>query len=121
MKFIQRISEFFKRLFQSKKEKREHDAFLLKESYDLLEELEKTWNLPRSERKDFVDFTNLLLQKALDIRTRKNKPMARQIRRFARRNCLAGVIPDSELERAHKETLELLERMQTDLGFGESG
>ncbi len=90
----------------------------LQQSYDLLKELEETWDLPTAERKDFVDYTNLLLQKVQEIRLRKNKAIANKIRRFARRNCLAGVIPDSELERMHKETVELLERMQTTLGLG---
>jgi len=117
-KLVKSIGEFFSRLFQSKKEKKDQDDSLLRDSYNLLKELEQTWYLPPGERKDFVDYTNLLLQKVQDIRLRKNKAMARQIRRFARRNCLAGVIPDSELQRAHKETIELLERMQTELGFG---
>jgi hypothetical protein len=120
MKFISTMGEFFSRLFQSKKEKREQDAKLLKGSYDLLTEMEKTWNLPLPERKDFVDYTNLLLQKAQDIRTRKNKAIARHMKRFAERNCLAGVIPDSELERVHKETEELIEKMKTALGLNES-
>jgi hypothetical protein len=118
-KIIKNIAEFFSRLFQSKKEKREKDALLLQQSYDLLKELEETWNLPAAERKDFVDYTNLLLQKVQEIRLRKNKAIARQIRRFAERNCLAGVIPDSELQRVHNETLELLTQMKTELGFGD--
>ena len=103
------IGEFFSRLFQSKKEKREQDALRLKESYDLLKELEQTWKEPPAKRIDLVDYTNLLLQKTHGMRLRKNKAFARQIRAFAQRNCLAGVIPDSELERVHKETEELLE------------
>jgi hypothetical protein len=118
IKFIKSMGDFFSRLFQSKKEKQEHDALLLQGSYDLLKELEETWDLPAAERKDFVDYTNLLLQKTREIRARKNKAIARHIRRFAERNCLAGVIPDSEMRRVHKETGELLERMQTELGFG---
>lgn len=117
-KIIKNIGEFFSRLFQSRKEKRKQDELFLQQSYDLLKELEETWDLPTAERKDFVDYTNLLLQKVQEIRLRKNKAIANKIRRFARRNCLAGVIPDSELERMHKETVELLERMQTTLGLG---
>ena len=109
IRFIKRIGEFFTRLFQSKREKREQDAVLLQESHALLKELEQTWDASPSERKDLVDTTNLLLQKAQEIRLRKNKVIARHIRRFAQRNCLAGVIPTSELERMHKETVELLD------------
>ena len=119
IKFIEKIGGFFSRIFQSKKEKREQDAAHLQEAYNLLKELEQTWDLPPTERKDLVDYTNLLLQKAQEIRTRKNKVIVRNIRRFAQRNCLAGVIPDFEMERVHKETEELLEKMQADLGFGE--
>ena len=115
MKFIKNIGEFFTRLFQSKKEKREQDAVLLKEAYGLLEELEQTWDAPPPGRKDLVDYTNLLLQKAREIRLRKNKALARHIHRFAQRNCLAGVIPTSELERVHKETVELLEILRPSL------
>lgn len=118
-RLIKSVSEFFSRLFQSKKEKREQDAALLQGSYDLLKELEQTWGLPRSERKDLVDYTNLLLQNVQEIRLRKNKALARHIRAFARRNCLAGVIPDAEMERVHKETLELLARLRDDQGFSE--
>ncbi len=118
IQFINKIGDFFSRLFQSKKEKREQDALLLQESYDLLKELEQNRDLPQAERKDLVDYTNLLLQKTKEIRSRKNRAIARHIRGFAQRNCLAGVIPDSELERVHKETIELLERMQTEFGFG---
>jgi hypothetical protein len=119
IKFIKNMGDFFSRLFQSKKEKREQDASLLQESYDLLKELEQGWKAPLADRKDLVDYTNLLLQKVKEIRIRKNKAIARRIRRFTERNCLAGVIPDSELRRVHKETGELLERMQAELGFGE--
>jgi hypothetical protein len=118
IKFIKQMGDFFSKLFQSKKEKQEHDALLLQESYNLLKELEQGWGAPPAERKDLVDYTNLLLQKVREVRLRKNKAIARHIRRFAERNCLAGVIPDSELRRVHKETEELLERMQTELGFG---
>lgn len=114
IKFIKTIGDFFSRLFQSKKEKREQDALLLKESYDLLNELEQTWSLPRAERRDLVDYTNLLLQKTKEIRLRKNKAIARHIRAFAKRNCLAGVIPDAEMERVHKETVALLEKINLD-------
>jgi len=110
-KLVKNIGEFISRLFQSKKEKSERDALLLKESYDLLKELEQTWDAPPPDRKDLVDYTNLLLQKAQEIRSRKNKAIARHIRNFAQRNCLAGVIPDSELERVRKETEELIEKM----------
>lgn len=109
IKFINKMGDFFSRLFQSKKEKREQDALLLRGAYDLLKELELTWDAPPAERKDLVDYTNLLLQKTKEIRTRKNKAIARHIRRFAERNCLAGVIPDSELKRVHKETEELID------------
>jgi hypothetical protein len=114
-KFIKKMSGFFSRLFQSKKEKKEQDASLLREAYDLLKELEQTWDLPPAERKDLVDYTNLLLQKAREIRTRKNKAIFRHIRSFAERNCLAGVIPESELERVHKETEELLDLLTPSL------
>lgn len=108
-RIIKKIADFFSRLFQSREKKREQDALLLQKSYDLLKELEQTWDAPPAERKDLVDYTNLLLQNAQEIRTRKNKAIARHIRRFAERNCLAGVIPKSELERVHKETEELLD------------
>lgn len=114
-KFIEKIGTFFSRLFQSKKEKKEKDASLLQESYDLLKELDQTWDLPPTERKDLVDYTNLLLQKAQKISSRKNKAIARHIRNFAQRNCLAGVIPTSELERVHKETEELLDLLTPSL------
>jgi hypothetical protein len=110
-KLIKNIGEFFSRLFQSKKEKKEKDALLLKESYDLLKELERTWEVPQAKRIDLVDYTNLLLQKTHEIRMRKNRVIARNLRKFAQRNCLAGVIPTSEMERVHKETVELLEKM----------
>jgi len=74
---------------------------------NLLKELEQTWEVPPAKRVDFVDYTNLLLQKAQEIRLRKNRALARQIRAFSQRNCLAGVIPDSEMERVHQETEEL--------------
>jgi hypothetical protein len=108
---IKKMSDFFSRLFQSNKEKKEQDAILLQESYDLLKELERAWDSPTAERIDLVDYTNLLIQKAHDIRLRKNRAIAHQIKAFAQRNCLAGVIPDSEMERVHKETKELLEMM----------
>ena len=107
-KLIKKMGDFFSRLFQSKREKKEQDALLLQESYDLLKELEQKWPASADERIDLVDYTNLLLQKAQEIRIRKNKVIARHIRAFAKRNCLAGVIPASELERVHKETEELL-------------
>jgi hypothetical protein len=97
-------------MFQSKKEKREKDALLLKESYDLLKELVQAWEAPTGQRIDLVDTTNLLLQKVQEIRSRKNKTIAHHIRSYAQRNCLAGVIPDSEMERVQKETVELLEK-----------
>jgi hypothetical protein len=97
-------------MFQSKKEKREKDALLLKESYDLLKELAQEWEAPTGQRIDLVDTTNLLLQKVQEIKSRKNKSIARHIRSYAQRNCLAGVIPDSEMERVKKETVELLEK-----------
>jgi hypothetical protein len=109
-RIFKRMLEFFARLFQSRKEKREKDALLLKESYGLLKELEQTWEAPQEKRIDLVDYTNLLLQKAHEMRLRKNKAIARHIQTFAKRNCLAGVIPDSEMERVHKETAELLEK-----------
>ena len=107
-KLVKKIGEFFSRLFKSKKEKKKQDASLLHEAYELLKELEQTWDAPPPERKDLVDYTNLLLQKAQEIRSRKNKAIARHIRSFAQRNCLAGVIPSAEMERVHKETVELL-------------
>jgi hypothetical protein len=109
------IGEFFSRLFQSKKEKKEQDALLLKESYDLLKELEQTWEVPTAKRIDLVDYTNLLLQNAQGMRLRKNKAISRQIRAFVQRNCLAGVIPDSEMERVRKETKELLDSLTPSL------
>jgi hypothetical protein len=115
IKFINQIGAFFSRLFQSKKEKKEREASLLQKSYDLLKELEQTWDAPPARRKDLVDYTNLLLQNAQEIRTRKNKAIARHIRRFAERNCLAGVIPTSEMERVHKETDELLDLLTPSL------
>jgi hypothetical protein len=114
-RLIKSIGEFFSRLFQSKKEKREKDALLLKESYNLLKELEQTWEAPPAKRIDLVDYTNLLLQKAHEIKLRKNKALARQIRAFAQRNCLTGVIPDSEMERVHQETKELLDLLTPSL------
>lgn len=110
-KIIKSLAEFFSRMFQSKKEKREKDAYLLREAYDLLKELERTWDAPPAKRVDLVDTTNFLLQKVQEIKLRKNKTIARQIRAFAQRNCLAGVIPNSEMERVHKETVVLLEKM----------
>ena len=109
-RLFKKVAEFFSRLFQSKKEKREQDALLLKESYDLLKELVKAWETPTGQRIDLVDTTNLLLQKAHDIKLRKNKSIARHMRAYAQRNCLAGVIPDSEMERVQKETGQLLEK-----------
>lgn len=114
-KLIKSIGEFFSRLFQSKREKKEQDALLLKESYDLLKELEQTWEVSPAKRIDLVDYTNLLLQKAQGMRLRKSKAIARQIRSFARRNCLAGVIPDPEMERVRKETKELLDLLTPSL------
>jgi replicative DNA helicase len=109
-KLIKKLGDFMSRLFQSKKEKREQDTTLLKEAYDLLKELDQTWDAPPAQRKDLVDTTNLLLQKAQEIRSRKNKAIARHIRAYAQKNCLAGVIPDSEMERVQKETVVLLEK-----------
>ena len=114
-KLIKKMSEFFSRLMKSKKEKREQDTLLLKEAHDLLKELEQTWDAPPAERVDLVDYTNLLLQKAQEIRSRKNKAIARHIRAFAQKNCLAGVIPKTELERVHKETVELLDLLTPSL------
>lgn len=112
IKFIEKIGDFFSRMFQSRKEKRERDASHLQKAYDLLKELEETWDLPLAERRDLVDYTNLLLQNAQEIRMRKNRSIVRDIRVFSKRNCLAGVIPKSELERVHNETLELLGKMK---------
>ena len=112
VKIIEKIGAFFSRMFQSKKEKREQDELHLKKALDLLKELEETWDLPPAERKDLVDYTNLLIQNAQEIRMRKNKAVVRDIRAFSKRNCLAGVIPKSELERVHTETLELLGKMK---------
>jgi hypothetical protein len=114
-RLLKGIVDFFSKLFQSKKEKREQDALLLKESYDLLKELEQAWEVPPAKRIDLVDYTNLLLQKAHEIRSRKNRAIARHIRRFAQRNCLAGVIPDSEMERVYQETKELLDLLTPSL------
>ena len=112
VKFIEKIGSFFSRMFRSKKEKREQDALHLKKAFDLLKELEETWDLPPEERRDLVDYTNLLLQNAQEIRLRKNRAIVRDIKAFSKRNCLAGVIPKSELERVHNETLELLGKMK---------
>jgi hypothetical protein len=114
-RLLKGIVDFFSKLFQSKKEKREQDALLLKESYNLLKELKQTWEATPGKRIDLVDYTNLLLQKAHEVRSRKNKALARQIRAFAQRNCLAGVIPDSEMERVRKETKELLDLLTPSL------
>jgi len=105
---IKKIADFFSRLFQSKKEKKEREASLLQKSYDLLKELELKWSASADESIDLIDYTNLLLQNAKEIKTRKNKAIARHIRSFAQRNCLAGVIPTSELERVRRETNELI-------------
>jgi flagellar biosynthesis regulator FlaF len=110
-RIIKKIDDFFSRLFQSKKKKKEREASLLQKSYDLLNELEQKWSVSADERIDLVDYTNLLFQNAKEIKTRKNKATARNIRGFAQRNCLAGVIPDSEMERVRRETEELLEKM----------
>ena len=116
IKFIEKLGSFFSRMFQSRKEKREQDASHLKKAFDLLNELEQTWDLPPTERKDLVDYTNLILQNAQEIRMRKNKSIVRDLRAFAKKNCLAGVIPKSELERVHNETVELLEKLKTAVG-----
>jgi hypothetical protein len=50
------------------------------------------------------------------MRSRKYKSLARQIKAYAQRNCLAGVVPDGEIARVHKETLELLEMLGKNLG-----
>ena len=115
-----KMADFLSRLFQSRKEKKEREASLLQESYDLLKELERKWSVSADESIDLVDYTNLLLQNAKEIKTRKNKAIALNIRGFAKRNCLAGVIPTSELERVRRETKELMELMMTDLGIDES-
>jgi len=117
-RIIKKIADFFSRLFQSRKEKKEREASLLQKSYDLLNELEQKWSASADERIDLVDYTNLLLQNAKEIKTRKNKAIVRNIRGFAKRNCLAGVIPIPELERVRRETEELIEKMKTDLGIG---
>ncbi len=108
---IKKMADFLSRLFQSRKEKKEREASLLQESYDLLKELERKWSVSADESIDLVDYTNLLFHNAKEIKTRKNKATARNIRAFAQRNCLAGVIPDSEMERVRRETEELLEKM----------
>jgi hypothetical protein len=95
---VKKILGFFRRMFQSRREQKE-------------QEMEQSWKVPSAERKDLVDYTNLLFDKANRIKRRENKELAREIRSFAQRNCLAGVIPDSELERVHKETGQLLEKM----------
>jgi len=119
IKIIKMIKDFFSRSFHSRKEKKERDASLLQDSYNLLSELKQSWELPQSERLDLVDYTNLLLQKAHEVKIRKNKPLARHLLLFAKRNCLAGSIPDSEIKRVHQETEELLERMKKELGINE--
>jgi len=109
---VKKILGFFRRMFQSRREQKEQEVKLLQESYDLLKELEQSWKVLSAERKDLVDYTNLLFDKAKRINRRENKELAREMRSFAKRNCLAGVIPDSELERVHKETGQLLEKMR---------
>lgn len=110
-RIIKKIAGFFSRLFQSREKKKEREASLLQKSYDLLNELEKKWSASADVRIDLVDYTNLLLQNAKEIKTRKNKAIARNIRGFAKRNCLAGVIPITELERVRRETEELIREM----------
>ena len=56
---------FFSLLFQSRKQKKELEAFLLQKSSDLLKELEQKWSTSTGERIDLVDYTNLLLQNAI--------------------------------------------------------
>lgn len=114
-KFIKTIGNFFSRPLQHRKIKTERDTSLLQESFDLLQELKKSWTLPPKERLDLVDYTNLLHQKAQEIKIRKNKPLARHLLLFAKRNCLAGSIPESEIERVHRETEELIDRIKIDL------
>lgn len=115
-KFIKTIGDFFSRSLQHRKRKRERDASLLQEALGLLQELKQSWEQPQVERLDLVDYTNLLFQKAHEIKIRKNKPLARHLIMFVKRNCLAGSIPDSEMKRVHQETEELLERIKTELG-----
>jgi len=115
-KFIKTIGDFFSRSLQHRKRKIERDASLLQESLSLLQELRQSWELPHTERLDLVDYTNLLLQKANEVKFRKNKPLALHLVSFAKRNCMAGSIPDKEMERVHRETEELIERLKTDLG-----
>jgi hypothetical protein len=108
IKIIDSIIQFFTRLFQSKKEQKKKDISLLHEAYDLLKELESTWALPSTKTKDLVDYTNLLLEKSASIRLRENKIIAREIHKFAQRNCYAGALPSSESERILRETQDLL-------------
>ena len=115
IKFIKMTKDFFSKSFQGRKKKKERDASLIQDSYNLLNELKQSWELPQDERLDLVDYSNLLFQKAREIKIRKNKSLARHMVLFAKRNCLAGSIPDSEIKRVHRETEELLERMKTEL------
>lgn len=116
IKIIKMIKDFFSSFFQSRKKKKERDTSLIQDSYNLLNELRQSWELPQADRLDLVDYTNLLFQKAHEIKIRKNKSLARSLLSFAKRNCMAGSIPDSEIKRVHRETEELLERMKTELG-----
>ena len=114
-KFITSIRDFFLRSFQHRKNKMERDVSLLRESFDLLKELRQSWETSQAKHIDLVDYTNLLLQKAQEIKIRKNKPLARDLLLFAKRNCLAGSIPHTEIKRVQRETEELITRMKNEL------
>lgn len=114
-KIIKTIGDFFSRSIQHRKRKMERDASLLQESFDLLQELRQSWESSQADRIDLVDYTNLLLQKAQGIKIRRNKPIARHLLLFAKRNCLAGSIPHTEIKRVQRETEELIDRIKIDL------
>lgn len=115
IKIIESIIQFFSRLFRSRKERKKKDMSLLHETYDLLKELESTWTLPSTKTRDLVDYTNLLLEKSVSIRRRENKAIAREVLRFAQRNCYAGALPLSESERILKETQDLIMKIEDKL------
>jgi hypothetical protein len=112
IKIIDQAKQFFSKLFQSKKEKNKEDISLLNEAYDLLMELESTWKSTLEKKWDLVDYSNLLLEKSANVRLRKNKKIAREIRGFAQRNCYAGVLPISESERIQEETQDLISKIK---------
>ena len=108
-KIIDIFIGFFKSFFIDKQEKKKEETKLLYEVYEILKALEQTWTVPSTIRRDLVDSTNLLLQKVQTIKNKTNKAMAKEIRDYAKRNCCAGALPESESKRIHEET-ELLRK-----------